>query len=182
MCGSCGVGHHRLCAAENKWLQWIGDESIGGKCFDCWLLEALLKGTAHPQQLKVYYMQQVDWSRVGLSPFCIGAILATAALSLQQVSRMTQRARHAPVTGKCKKCKLAGELLACSFCTNVYHNSDACLHEDKVLDTLAASACFPWACPTCFKKGIVAVQRAVLKPAGQRGAGASKPRTRRKTS
>ena len=40
--------------------------------------------------------------------------------------------------GKCKKCKLPGELLACSFCTNVYHNSDACLHEDKVLDTLAA--------------------------------------------
>ena len=35
-----------------------------------------------------------------------------------------------------RKCKLAGELLACSFCTNVYHNSDACLHEDKVLDTL----------------------------------------------
>ena len=42
-CTSCGREHHHLCATENKWLNWIGDEKIEGrKCFDCWLLEAQL--------------------------------------------------------------------------------------------------------------------------------------------
>ena len=71
-------------------------------------------------------------------------------------------------------------MLACSFCTAVYHNSDACVGELKLSDELAASACFPWACPSCFKKGVVSVQRAVLKPAGQQVAGTKKRQRRRK--
>ena len=46
-------------------------------------------------------------------------------------------------------------------------------------EALAKSASFPWVCPACFKKGIAAVQRAVLKPTGQRAAGAKKPRKKR---
>ena len=43
---------HHMCASENRWLKWIGDESVEGrKCFDCWLLEALLKQAVHPVQL-----------------------------------------------------------------------------------------------------------------------------------
>ena len=100
-----------------------------------------------------------------------------AALSLQPLFKTTQRARHAPVSGKCKTCKQGGDgLLACSFCTVVCHSSYACLGAGKLPDKLAASACFPWACPTCFKQGIAAIQRAVLKPTGQRAAGAKKPR------
>ena len=71
------------------------------------------------------------------------------------------------------------ELLACSFCTTVYHNSEACLGEARVANE-AKSASFPWACPACFKKGIAAVQRGALKPTGQRAAGAKKPRKKRK--
>ena len=59
-------------------------------------------------------------------------------------------------------CKQGGELIACSFCTAVYHNSGARLGELKLSDELAASACFPWACPACFKKGVASVQRTVL--------------------
>ena len=78
-------------------------------------------------------------------------------------------------------CKAGGDgLLACSFCTAVYHNSEACLGEAQVVnEALAKSASFPWACPACFKKGVAAVQRAALKPTGQRAAGAKKPRKKR---
>ena len=41
---------------------------------------------------------------------------------------------------------------------------------------LATSPNFPWACPTCFKKGVTAIQRAVLKPTGQGTAGAKRKR------
>ena len=61
----------------------------------------------------------------------------------------------------------------------MYHNSEACLGEAQVAnEALAKSASFPWACPACYKK---AVQRAVLKPTGQRAAGAKKPRKKRAT-
>ena len=144
-----------MCASENKWLKWVSDTKIEGrKCFDCWLLEASLNGTVHPLQLQPYYKQLADWSRVSPSPFSIGAILSLSALSLQPVCKTTQRARHAPASGKCKVCKTGGELLACCFCTALFHNSEACLPQATLSTALAASACFPWACPSCFKKGI----------------------------
>ena len=152
----------------------------GRKCFDCWLLEALLKQAVHPVQLQIYYKQLADWSRASLSPFAVGAFLALTALPLQPVVKTSQRARLPPATGKCKTCKHSGELLACSFCTAVFHNTDACLGEHKLSDELAASACFPWACPACFKKGVASVQRTVLKPAGQQAPGAKKRQKRRK--
>ena len=51
------------------------------------------------------------------------------------------------------------------------HNTEACLPHATLSSDLAASACFPWASPTCFKKGMWVVQRTVLKPTGQRPAG-----------
>jgi len=172
--------HHHLCASENKWLKWISDDKIEGrKCFDCWLLEASLKETVHSLQLQPYYKQLTDWSRVSISPFSIGAIFSMSALSLQPVCKTTQRARLTSASGKCKKCKQGGQLLACCFCTALYHNAEACLPQATLSSALAASACFPWACPACFKKGMAAVQRTVLKPTGQRAAGAKKPRKKR---
>ena len=99
----------------------------------------------------------------------------------QAIVKTTERACLPPANGKCKACKAGGDgLLACSFCTAVYHNSEACLGEANVVsESLAKSASFPWACPACFKKGVAAVQRAVLKPTGQRAAGAKKPRKKR---
>ena len=98
--------------------------------------------------------------------------------------KTSQRARLASATGRCKTCKESGELIACSFCTTLYHNSPSCLpvaqhYSATVLPALAASACYPWACPTCFKKGMASVQRTVLKPTGQQAAGAKRPRKTR---
>ena len=183
-CGSCGKPHHHMCASEAPWLKWITDDKIAGRrCFDCWLLESLLKKTAHPLQLAVYYKQVTDWSRARemREPFVLRAFLATNAIPLQQVCKTTERARLPPVTGKCKACKQGGELLACSFCTAVYHNTDACPGEAKVKEEpLVTSPSFLWACPGCFKKGVAAVQKAVLKPAGQKAAGAKKKRRKTK--
>ena len=148
----------------------------------CWLLEAQLRKTVHPLQVAVYYKQLTDWNRATPSPFAIGAFLATAAIPPQAVVKTTERARLPPASGNCKVCRAGGDgLLACSFCTAVYHNSAACLGEARVAnEALAKSASFPWACPACFKKGVAAVQRAVLKPTGQRAAGAKKSRKRGK--
>ena len=186
-CGKCGGALHRVCADEAMWLKWIASESdsLWLKCFDCSVLEAQLRATVLPEQVTIYYSQQSDWSSVGpadVSPFTIGAILATKALKLQQICTMTQRARLAPAMGKCKACKKqGGELLACSFCAAVYHPTAECLREAMLAQgALAASSSFPWACPACFKKGVAAVQRAVLKPVGQRAAGARKPRKKKK--
>ena len=123
-------------------------------------------------------MQQTDWSRTQPEPFTVGALLATAALSLQAVVKTTQRARLPPASGKCKKCKTGGELLACSFCTAVYHNTDACLGEAKLGESLAKSASFPWACPACWKKAAVSIQKVALKPTAQPAAGKKKRRKR----
>ena len=132
----------------------------------------------HPLQLQIYYKQLADWSRTSLSPFSMGAFLALTALPLQPVVKTAQRARLPPTNGRCKVCKKGGELLACSFCAAVYHNSSACLGESTLSCELAASACFPWACSGCFKKGIASVQRTVLKPTGQRAPGAKRKRKR----
>ena len=94
-----------------------------------------------------------------------------------------QRKRLPPAAGKCKTCKKGGFLVACSFCTASFHNTEACLGDAKLQsstpatpNTLATSPTFPWACPTCFKKGVTAIQRAVLKPTGQGAAGAKRKR------
>ena len=106
---------------------------------------------------------------------CAGMPVAAAVATC----RSTQRARLAPATGKCKKCKQGGALLACSFCAAIFHNCNECLGDGKLVsEPLVKSSTFPWACPVCFKKGVAAVQRAVLKPTGQRAAGAKAKRKR----
>ena len=61
------------------------------------------------------------WAETETETLC-----ATNALSLQQICKTTERARLAPAAGKCKTCKRGGELLACSFCTAVFHNTTPC--------------------------------------------------------
>ncbi len=145
VCGSCGAAMHRLCAAENVWLKFCG--AAGAlMCFDCSLVGALLQGTVHQGQLEAYYRQVVDWSRIEVSPFALGAALTFNALTLHQVCKSTQRARLAPTAGKCKVCKQGskeGSLLACSFCTAVFHNSSKCLGDAKVFVGAAGQVANP---------------------------------------
>ena len=71
-----------------------------------------------------------------------------------------------------------GAVYECSFCTAVYHNTDACLGEAKLDEPLAKSASFPWVCPACWKRAAVSIQKAVLKPTAQPAAGRKKRRKR----
>ena len=77
------------------WLKFCG-AAVALMCFDCSLVGALLQGTVHQGQLEAYYRQVVDWSRIEVSPFALGAALTFNALTLHQVCKSTQRARLAP--------------------------------------------------------------------------------------
>ena len=90
-------------------------------------------------------------------------------------SRSTQLARLAPATGKRKKCKQGGALLACSFCAAVFHNCNECIGDGTLVsEPLVKSSTFPWACPVCFKKGIAAVPSA--QSSSRRASGQLAPR------
>jgi len=58
------------------------------------------------------------------------------------------------------------------------HNASPCI-DNALASSLGSSSSFLWACAVCFKKGVTAVQKAVLKPMAQRAAGAKKPRKKR---
>ena len=176
VCTSCGRDH--------PWHKWIGTDNIEGrKCFDCCAAgSAAAQDGVHPLQVAVYYKQLTDWSRATPSSFAMAPSWPPPPSRRRPLSKLyracapSARERH-----KCKACKSGGDgLLACSFLTTVYHNAEACLGEAQEDEALAKSASFPWACPACLKKGIAAVQRATLKPTGQRAAGAKKKRKRRK--
>ena len=74
-----------------------------------------------------------------------------------------------PTTAKCLQCKSAeGELRVCSFCkSGIYHNTAACLGEERGPEASLAHKSFPWCCPKCFKRGKAALEKVLLKPAGQ---------------
>ena len=59
-----------------------------------------------------------------------GPRAARAATS--HLGKSTQRKRLPPAAGKCKTCKKGGFLVACSFCTASFHNTEACLGDAKL--------------------------------------------------
>ena len=87
------------------------------------------------------------------SPFALGAFIATGSLKL--VEAATTTARSATAGAKCAKCKsAAGELRACSFCKGgIYHDTPACLGEQRGPEASFKHKSFPWCCPKCFQKG-----------------------------
>ena len=81
--------------------------------------------------------------------------MTIVSFRLRAVVKTTERARLPPASGKCKVCKAGGDgLLACSFCTAVYHNSEACLGEaNAVSESLAKSASFLLGVPGLLQEG-----------------------------
>ena len=102
------------------------------------------------------------------SPFGLGALLTTKSLKLVQPSSLTARA--VPAGARCSTCKSAeGELRACSFCAfAVFHDTVACLGEQRVQEASLTHNSFPWCCPRCFKKGKAALEKTLLAPANAR--------------
>ena len=70
------------------------------------------------------------------------------------------------LTDMCAKCKSAeGELRACSFCkSGIYHDTAACLGEERGPEASLLHKGFPWCCPKCFKKGVGALEKKLFKP------------------
>jgi hypothetical protein len=114
-----------------------------------------------------YYRQLSGVASLEPTPFGIGALLTTKSLKLLQPD--ARAARVLPTPAKCATCKSAeGELRACSFCkSGIYHNTAACLGEERGPEASLTHKSFPWCCPKCFKKGKAALEKVLLTPAGQ---------------
>ena len=104
------------------------------------------------------------------SPFGLGALLITKSLKLVEPESTT--ARTVPNATKCATCKSGeGLLRACSFCKNgIYHDTAACLGEERVPEASLSHKAFPWCCPKCFKKGKTALESKLRAPAAPAGA------------
>ena len=98
-----------------------------------------------------------------------GRLLATKSLKLVEAD--ARAARVLPTPAKCLTCKSAeGELRVCSFCkSGIYHNTAACLGEERGPEASLTHKSFPWCCPKCFKKGKAALEKMLVKPAAQAG-------------
>ena len=60
---------------------------------------------------------------------------------------------------------------ACSFFKGgiLYHDTAACLGEERGPEASHAQGSFPWCCPKCFKKGATALGKSLVPPAEGRG-------------
>ena len=161
-----------MCASEHPFLKPFYDKlEKDNYCFDCALLLATMEkhtpfGTAGAQLMfEPYYKQLRGVASLTPAPFGLGALLTTKSLRLVQPSSLTARA--VPAGARCGTCKSAeGELRACSFCSfGVFHDTAACLGEQRAPETSLTHNAFPWCCPRCFKKGKAALEKTLLAPA-----------------
>ena len=52
-----------------------------------------------------------------------------------------------------------------SFCkSGIFHNTAACLGEERCAEASLSHKAFPWCCPKCFKKGKAALDKQLLAP------------------
>jgi len=118
-----------------------------------------------------YYRQLRGAVSLTPSPFGLGALLATNSLKLINSDALC--ARPLPAGAKCAKCKsVEGALRACSFCKGgIYHDTAACLGEERGSEASHAHRSFPWCCPKCFKKGATALGKSLMAARAARGPG-----------
>ena len=125
-----------------------------------------------------YYRQLRGVASLTPSPFGLGALLATKSRKLFNSDALC--ARPLPAGAKCAKCKSAeGALRACSFCKGgIYHDTAACLGEERGSEASHAHQSFPWCCPKCFKKGATALGKSLVQPVQPEGRGTRRGRGR----
>ena len=107
---------------------------------------------ASPAVYKPYY-EQIDWRNrdVKQSSLTLGALWALELLTPYGDAGANER---------CESCNKGGDLLACSFCNVVYHNTPACLGSNVLCEAAIANEDYEWACPKCFKIAV----RELIKP------------------
>ena len=170
-CFVCAKEVHHLCASEHPFLKpFYSKFESNHICFDCALLVALVEkrtpfGLIGGQLMfEPYYRQLRGIAALTPSPFGLGALLTTNSLKLVEPSLVT--ARPLPAVAKCAKCKSSeGELRVCSFCkSGIYHDTPACLGEQRGPEASLTYKAFTWCCPKCFKKGKTALEKTLLAP------------------
>ena len=60
----------------------------------------------------------------------------------------------------------------------IYHDTAACLGEERGPAASLTHKGFPWCCPKCFKKGVLALEKKLFKPAAPKPAPKKRARTR----
>ena len=48
--------------------------------------------------------------------------------------------------------------------SGIYHDTAACLGEERPSSASLPHPSFPWCCPKCFKKGVAALEQKLLRP------------------
>ena len=152
-CGFCGRNVHVACMRRHPLLSgWLDKRDRVAKCFDCALYNGVMFETASPAVYKPYY-EQIDWRNrdVKQSSLTLGALWALELLTPYGDAGANER---------CESCNKGGDLLACSFCNVVYHNTPACLGSNVLCEAAIANEDYEWACPKCFKIAV----RELIKP------------------
>ena len=172
-CFVCAKTVHPACATQHLFLEpFIRKLDSANICFDCALLVAMVEkrtpfGIPGARLMfEPYYLQLRGVAALTEpSPFALGAFIATGALKLLEAATTT--ARSATAGAKCAKCKsAAGELRACSFCkAGIYHDTPACIGEQRGPEASFKHKSFPWCCPKCFRKGKAALSKHLAAPA-----------------
>ena len=172
-CFVCAKMVHPACATQHLFLEpFIQKLDSANICFDCALLVAMVEkrtpfGIAGARLMfEPYYLQLRGVAALTEpSPFALGAFIATGSLKLLEAATTT--ARSATAGANCAKCKsAAGELRACSFCkAGIYHDTPACLGEQRGPEPSFKHKSFPWCCPKCFQKGKAALSKHLAAPA-----------------
>ena len=171
-CFVCGKKLHHLCASEHLFLKPFYDKFESDNiCFDCALLVAIIEkrtpfgATGAQLMFDPCYRQLRGTASLAPNPFGLAAMLTTKSLKL--VDPTAVMARPLPANAvKCATCKSAeGELRACSFCkSGIFHDTAACLGEQRCPEASLSHKAFPWCCPKCFKKGKAALDKWLLAP------------------
>ena len=92
-------------------------------------------------------------------------LLAIAIASQPREERAKMAAL--PVMVHCARCK-----------GGMYHDTAACLGEERGPEASHAHGSFPWCCPKCFKKGATALGKSLVQPVQPEGRGTKRGRGR----
>ena len=131
---------------------WVKHIALSSACFDCALYCGVLLDKV-PGALSTKYYAQIDWKcrTLKASSLTFGALHALGHLGALW---------EAETNSRCETCSRGGDVLLCSWCNLVYHNTEACLGGSVLQSPALDSEKFEWACPKCFKAAV----REITKP------------------
>jgi hypothetical protein len=172
-CQVCELRLHRSCRDSNRMLPaavlsaWVQKLNVSTTCFRCsTMCGALQRLPEAVNQDSVY--RQIRWQEpLRPDPLSIAALLSSRSLQLYSQGS----------NELCETCDLDGDLLECSFCNLVFHNTTECLGDLLLPAPLLQSQAYTWCCSPCLKEAVVKHKRTMLVPAHLRRLIANRKKT-----